>query len=236
MHILYADESGHPDDKNLKYFVLAGVSVFERQTHWIAKELDDIAARFNPAEPQEVELHGSPMFNRRGFWRNIPFHLRERAIKDALSVLANAHSSTRIFAVGVDISQAGDPPMEYAFLQLASRFDRYLRRLNQRGDKQRGMMLFDKSAHEHALQSLTSIYRSKGHDWGVIRYLSETPAFIDSRASRLIQLADLVAYAIGRKANWNDSRFADIIMSRFDHDGTKMHGLRFFPPSGVDGA
>lgn len=231
MHILYADESGNPRDKSQRHFVLAGVSVFERQTHWIAKNLDAIAARFNPAEPQEVELHGSPMLKGRGrIWGRLPTDVRVRTIKDALGVLMNSHSSTRIFAMVVDTEQSEEPPVKYAFLQLASRFDRYLQRLDQRGDKQQGIILFDKSGHEYAIQSLTSVYRNKGHRWGKIRYLAEIPAFIDSRASRLIQLADLVAYAIGRKVNHNDSRFADIIMSRFDHDGGKMHGLRAFPP------
>ena len=31
MHLLYVDESGSTHDPNLKYFVLAGLSVFERQ-------------------------------------------------------------------------------------------------------------------------------------------------------------------------------------------------------------
>ncbi len=29
MHLLYADHSGEPTDPNLKYFVLAGISIFE---------------------------------------------------------------------------------------------------------------------------------------------------------------------------------------------------------------
>ncbi|MGN6318255.1 DUF3800 domain-containing protein [Trinickia sp.] len=33
MHLLYLDESGHPDDPNSEFFVVAGFSVFERQTH-----------------------------------------------------------------------------------------------------------------------------------------------------------------------------------------------------------
>ena len=71
MHLLYADESGSIPDPNQKYFVLAGVSVFERQGYWLAHELDKIAARFDPAEPALVELHGSPMRSGKDFWRTI---------------------------------------------------------------------------------------------------------------------------------------------------------------------
>jgi len=44
VHLLYADESGSIQDASQRHFVLAGFSVFERQTYWIARELDAIAA------------------------------------------------------------------------------------------------------------------------------------------------------------------------------------------------
>ena len=67
VHILYVDESGHPDDPSQKHFVLGGVSVFERQTYWIDKKLNDIVARFNPEKPWDVELHGSHMHDGKGY-------------------------------------------------------------------------------------------------------------------------------------------------------------------------
>ncbi|WP_163069197.1 DUF3800 domain-containing protein, partial [Acinetobacter baumannii] len=61
MHLLYLDESGSVADPQQRYFVLGGVSVFERQSHWIETELNKIAERFKPAAPYDIELHGSPM-------------------------------------------------------------------------------------------------------------------------------------------------------------------------------
>jgi hypothetical protein len=66
MHLLYVDESGHSQDATQRFFVMVGVSLFERQTYWISNELDKIAARFNPAEPHLIELHGSPMKQGKG--------------------------------------------------------------------------------------------------------------------------------------------------------------------------
>ena len=233
MHILYVDESGHPDDPSQKHFVLGGVSVFERQTYWIDKKLNDIVARFNPEKPWDVELHGSPMHGGKGFWRKVSRDCRKQAIKDALGTLFD-DKSTRIFAMGVDTVATNKDPIELAFLQLVSRFDQYLGRLAQEGDKQRGIILFDNSVHERTLQTLTTVYREKGHEWGQVKNLSEVPAFIDSRASRLIQLADLVAYAVGRKVNCDDDDYFNIIQSRFDNVGGKIHGLRFFPNMGAE--
>jgi len=59
----------------------------------------------------------------------------------------------------------------------------------------------------------------------VLRNLAEVPAFIDSRASRLLQLADLIAYSVFRRYQWNDSLFFDIIRGRFDREGGVEHGL-----------
>ena len=49
--------------------------------------------------------------------------------------------------------------------------------------------------------------------------------FLDSKASRLIQLADLIAFAIFRHYERGDSRFYSIIQAGFDAEGGIVHGL-----------
>ncbi|WP_255349432.1 DUF3800 domain-containing protein [Thioalkalivibrio sp. ALE23] len=48
------------------------------------------------------------------------------------------------------------------------------------------------------MQSLARDFKHYGHAWGKTYNYAEVPVFLDSRASRLIQLADLVAHAIYR--------------------------------------
>ena len=98
MYLLYADESGTTHDPNQQYFVLAGFCVFERQGYWIANQLDQIAAKFDPADPETIELHGSPMFGGRGKWRKYPKSDRHQAIEDTLKVFLESHPSNRLFA------------------------------------------------------------------------------------------------------------------------------------------
>ena len=81
MHLLYVDESGSAADVSQTYFVLAGVSVFERQTHWIEQKLNYITTKFGGISPHELELHGSPMRSDKGVWRKIPQTDREQANK-----------------------------------------------------------------------------------------------------------------------------------------------------------
>jgi len=226
MNLLYADESGSAPDPSQIFFVLAGISVFERQCFWIDKKLDNIAARFNQGDPTSVELHGSPMFTGKGLWRRFPSDERIQAMKDALTVLTESNMSHSVFACVIRKAKISPrDPVEVAFEQLASRFDYFLRRLHKKGNSQRGLIIFDKSAYETTIQNLATNFRKIGHTWGVIRNLAEVPLFIDSRASRLIQLADLVSYAIYRHYEKNDSQFYSIIAHKIDNDGKQLHGL-----------
>ena len=229
MHLLYVDESGSTHDPNLQYFVLAGLSVFERQGYWIANELDQIAARFNPADHREIELHGSPMLGGRGMWRRYTKDDRFKAIEDSLKVFADSHITNRLFASVIKkVAVSPQDPVEVAFEQLASRFDQYLMRLHRKQDTQRGIIIFDKSTYEAPLQSLATDFRTMGHQWGVIRNFAEVPLFLDSKASRLIQLADIIAYIILRHFERSDSHFFSLIKNRFDSEAGTVHGLHIY--------
>ncbi len=48
---------------------------------------------------------------------------------------------------------------------------------------------------------------------------------MDSRASRLVQLADHVAYAVFRYYERNDDSYLKRILDKFDKEGEKLHGL-----------
>jgi hypothetical protein len=225
MYLLYADESGSVSDPKQNFFVLAGVCLFEKQGYWISNQMDAIAARFNPADPAGVELHGSPMFHGKKFWRQFSIADRIQAIKDCLSLIS-LNPGIKIFAciIKKSITFLRDP-VEMAFEQFASRFDHYLKRLHKLGNSQRGIIIFDKSTYETTIQSLTTDFRKIGYTWNVLRNFAEVPLFLNSKASRLIQLADLVAYAFFRYYEQNDPQFFTIISESIDSDGNQKHGL-----------
>ena len=229
MHLLYLDESGSVTDPNQKYFVLAGVCVFERKTHWIEQELNTIANRFAPKNPYSIELHGSPMRSGRDGWKKFPLNDRLQAIKDALKLgVQNSYpKGVRLFgAVVKKSSVAGTDPVEHAFEQLSSRFDLFLKRIYAKhGEAHRGIILFDKSSTEQRIQTLSREFKYSGHAWGKTKNYAEVPVFLDSKASRLIQLADLVAFALYRLHEHNDNSFYDVIKYCFDSEGGVEHGL-----------
>lgn len=119
----------------------------------------------------------------------------------------------------------GEDPVIHAFEQLSSRFDFFLKRLHHQGDTQRGLMLFDKSTTERRIQTLAREFKYHGHSWGQTHNYAEVPVFLDSKASRLIQLADLVAFSIFRHYEYEDSQFFNIIKNCFDRESNVIHGL-----------
>ncbi|WP_018869241.1 DUF3800 domain-containing protein [Thioalkalivibrio sp. ALgr3] len=149
MHLLYLDESGSVANSAEDFFVLAGVSVFERKAHFLEDELNAIAVRFD-------------LFLKRCYARH--------------------------------------------------------------GDPQRGLILLDKSSTEQRIQSLARDFKHYGHAWGKTYNYAEVPVFLDSRASRLIQLADLVAHALYRHHERGDSALFNRISHCFDSQGPTRHG------------
>lgn len=115
--------------------------------------------------------------------------------------------------------------MEMAFEDLCSRFDIFLRRLRDAGENHRGLIVLDDSTYETTLQSLARRFRQYGTQWNVIRNIADVPFFVNSKASRCVQVADHVAYAVFRRYQHGDTSYLDLILSRFDYDGTTIHGL-----------
>jgi hypothetical protein len=229
MHILYVDDSGTVADPNERYFVLGGVCIFERGLFHQIKAADDCVAAFNLGDPHEIELHGSAMYNGRdSVWRTVRDRpIRERYISDALGTL-QGHASIRLFAIIIDKEWASPrDPVSVAFEEICNRFNLFLTRINdrRRDENQRGLIVMDESKHEKPLQTLARKFRVDGSRWGRFRNVAEVPFFVDSRASRLIQLADLVAWSTFRKFEFKDGRFFDPLIRLFDADGGVVHGL-----------
>lgn len=208
MHLLYLDESGHSHDPSTEFFVLAGFSVFERSTHWLETAITPIAGRFNPTDPDAIEFHGAPMRGGKEYWKGFDPADRVQAVVDILALLANPQLKLRVFASVIEKStMPRDDVLATSFENVAVQFDQYLANMYQtRQDPQRGLVIFDKTSYEEKLQALSSVFKHRGHSLGRLRNFAEVPLFLDSKASRLIQMADLIAYWIFRYFQSGDDR------------------------------
>lgn len=228
MHLLYLDGSGSVRNPNERYFVLAGISVFERQIYHLISETDAFVTSLDIGDAHDIELHGSIMANgKEAPWKSMTRKRRLDVIARSLSLLRDAHWGITAFAVAVD-KRAVSPndPVTYAFEEICNRFNLFLRRLWRRKEgNDRGLVIMDNSHYEETLQGLARRFRERGTQWGKLRNLAEVPLFVDSAASRLIQIADLLAWAVWRRYEHSDTRYFDQVVRRFDQEGGVLHGL-----------
>jgi hypothetical protein len=221
MYLLYVDESGNPDASDEQYYVLGGVAVFERQIYWLNNEVEKLAERTAPGtslgfKAQAIQSH-----------KHEPWHSMKSAqrngVLDELCTLV-ASSNTVLFSVALERSTT-DQPMARAFEELCNRFDLYLKRLYAQGHTQRGIVVFDKYRYETRLQKMLNDYRKSGTRFGKVQNFAEVPVFTGRDSTRMLELADLVAYAVYRRYQRGDTRMLDRIIGRFDQENEVIHGL-----------
>ena len=235
MYLLYLDDAGSTKNPADSHVILAGLAVFERKPYWFSKKLDELAAQVWPDSPNTLEFRGNAIFAGRGKWRGIKKADRLAAYETALGYLRDSYE-TRLFGAAVNKAAISpNDPMEYAFEQMANRFDRYLERKHREGNNQRGLIILDESSYETSLQSLALEFRSEGHRWGQLHGLCDVPLFVNSKATRMIQYADLVAYALGKYYLKSDDTYFNLISSKFDNEGGVLHGLTHYAPEGPCG-
>lgn len=228
MYLLYLDDSGSVNNKTEEYFVLGGVCVPEQSIRWLSYELEKIAISIDVNSPSSIEFHASEIFRGKDYPWNQYKNKEQRVeiIKQVLRTLNDAYHDVKVFACAIHKNSfPSEDPVLKAFEDISSRFDLFLQR-TANDKKQRGIIILDKSTYEQGLQNLTISIRERGNQWGnQLRTLCEVPLFVDSKASRIVQLADHIAYSVFRRYEASDINYFNQIEARFDKDDHSYHGL-----------
>ena len=228
MYFLYLDDSGFVQNINEHHFVLGGFCIHGHKIYWLKKYLDDLAKEILPENPEALEFHASEIHSGKGIWKTISKPNRQEIIRKVLGALEREKSNTAAFACAVyKPDHPTKHPVEYAFEDLCSRFEMFLNRtFHQENQRVKGIIILDKSIYENILQKLAISFQQFGTRWRTLTNLVEVPMFIDSKSSRLIQLADHVAYAVFRRYQALDLKYFDVIQRLFDTDENGViHGL-----------
>lgn len=119
---------------------------------------------------------------------------------------------------------------EESFHQLASRFQAFLKNKGNREGKQHiGLLITDNNdSVKEKLTSLARRFHRDGTFWNDIDNIVETPLFVDSMLTSMVQVADLASYAIRIYLDKRDKHFFDPIFSRVDYAGSVMVGGRHY--------
>lgn len=120
---------------------------------------------------------------------------------------------------------------EQAFEQLVSRFEQFLRRAKH---PMHGLLVHDNNqtvARKHT--DMMRQFHSQGTLWSKVERINETPLFVDSRLTRLVQIADLCSYAIRRYVENAEVELLEPILLRTDLVPDKRN--KKSPPVAVGG-
>lgn len=228
MYLLYLDDSGSAANKNEEHFILGGFIAHEKSLYWINRRLDELANNYSTE--QHVEFHASEIV--RGAtspWNKIEKKERWDTLKEVLRVAHDTRNEITALACAIKKSDfPGEDPVESAFEDLCSRFQQFLNRKHQNNNESaRGLIILDETSYETTLQKHAKNFRTLGNKWGyTTKDIQEVPLFVDSKASRCIQLADHIAYAVFRRYEKGDLNYYNVIESVLDKDENgKIHGL-----------
>lgn len=232
MYLLYVDESGEPSNKAENYFVLAGVAVYENNAYFLSEAFDKVQEKWFPQATTSIEFHASKIYNRNEEpWRSLQMQDCRTILTDLCdALLAPNFRALNLFGVAIHRdSFPHENPVEKAFHELCGHFDEFITQSNYKStkdDKNRGLMILDSNKYAGHLDTLLLEYRKFGKTkYGRVKNFADAPAFANSKTTRLIQAADLVAYAIFRRYERSDTFLLDRIIGRFQREDKKIHGL-----------
>jgi len=119
---------------------------------------------------------------------------------------------------------------EQAFEQLVSRYEKYLQVINTGLEKKVfGVMIHDNNPTvEKKHTELMKSFRNKGTLWTDIQYLIETPLFVNSALTSMIQIADVCAYSLRRYLENKEEKLFKPIFLRADRKDGVAVGVRHF--------
>jgi len=164
---------------------------------------------------------------------HLTYDERKNFIKEIAKAIGD-WGFARLFAECIDKtffkpSIALSPIDEQAFEQVVSRFEQFLNKYGQSRDTSEkeehyGVLIHD--INETVVKKHTALMKSfhkKGTIWTQINRIIETPIFVSSELTSMIQLADVCAYSIRRYLENQEVELFDEVYKRAD---TTRYGIK----------
>lgn len=205
------------DDRRREVVKMRKSEIFKVQKSKDTKGLKQLKKNYKHTEPYIHLTHNERM----DFLREI-------------ADLIGKSSFIRIFAecidkIFFDPTRAKQSVDEQALEQLVSRFEHYMSNVSSKGEKVHGLLVHDNNetvCKKHT--ALMKQFHKKGTLWTSIKHIVETPLFVDSALTDMIQIADLCSIALRRYLENGDKDLFDRISPRFDKHKGKLVGVRHY--------
>lgn len=260
VYLLYLDESG--THAGSPVFILAGVAIHEHDVYYLQRTLErQVAAALRPhaLDPAEFEIHATELrasnndlqgrpANGRGGKRKKPSNWLVVPQRDRINLLNNsidqissfrAKDAARPFRLfGAVVDSRYQNREERAYDLVLNKFDEMIGRVyHEHGVRERGLVLHDvRQGQDRGIQQWTSMWREQAGKTGRLHNFCDVPVFMDSRASRVIQAADLVTYSLWRSYSAAaENRYLNKLLPSFHQEANLMHGLIHVTPDYATG-
>jgi len=198
------------------------------------KNLIRITALGNPEQIKQIRK----LYRHTNDYIHLTLKERQKLLEDLADEIAS-WGHARLFSEAIDKKKLAPnvDAFDRAFEQVVSRFHVFLTNREKRwrlqharqdpGDLHWGLLIEDNNeTRAKRLTELMRSFRIKGTAWwtGVDRII-ETPLFVNSQLTGMVQMADLCAYATRRFFEHGETNLFDRIFPRFDRKGTKLVGI-----------
>ncbi|MGN0834754.1 MAG: DUF3800 domain-containing protein [Candidatus Spyradosoma sp.] len=157
---------------------------------------------------------------------------RRRFLMD-LACMVGKWKAARLFAEVIDKNGYKPPkpvltPMTQAFEQVVVRVESYLSSMS-KNKKKRGLLIYDNnpSVADQLTRNMKKFYR-EGTFLSGVDHLIETPLFVSSELTGMIQIADLCAFALRRAIEKGDSTLLNPLLPIVDRKKGKIVGVRHY--------
>jgi len=119
---------------------------------------------------------------------------------------------------------------EQGFEQVVSRFEQFLEATTNKSRRQKlGLLIHDNNetvAKKHT--ELMKKFHKTGTLWTSLKHIVETPLFVNSELTGMVQIADLCAYALRRYLENKEEELFDLVFKRADRVHSNVVGIRHY--------
>ena len=239
---MYVDESGVEEITDpTKYFVTSGTIFHENGLAEMKKKIIDFKEEVFVDDLKDCEIHVHDIYKGKNDFYGIKLEKRREILDKLYTALSNIRFS--IISVAIDKQNLLDSKwsnydiLETGYTFLIERFDKFLRRTNNKG-----LVRIDRTSNKtYALNKkdrkiidTISHIRKHGTNWQSIKTIVEEPFLIKSHLRKGLQIADAAVYCTNSFLNLNDDfkNYWDIIYPKIHTSSFGSiwgYGLYIFP-------
>ena len=194
--------------------------MFEGEIQGFTDAVDSVQSTFFPQVTTPFEFHAGHMNKGKARWRSETRERRDQVLRSTYSSIGNqTYPGVVLFGVNVHETApepAGPDALHLAFEEVCGRFNQFLVRLARGGRAQKGLVVVDQSGRDTRYRELADTFRRVGVRLGFLGNIVDIPYFTHSHHTRMMQVADFVAYAIFQDYENQFPDFLNLILDRFD--------------------